>query len=53
MDPSHVDAYYRRALGYLGQGKTAEAKADFQKVVELQPDGEMATMAKKALEQIK
>jgi len=52
-DPKYVDAYYRRALGYLGQGKTAEAKADFQKVLELQPDGEMATMSRKALEQIK
>ena len=52
LDPKHVDAYYRRGLAYLGQGKTAEAKADFQKVVELQPDGEMATMSKKALEQL-
>ena len=52
-DPGYVDAYYRRALAYLGQGQTAEAKADFQKVVELQPDGEMATMSKKALEQLK
>ena len=51
-DPSHVDAYYRRALAYLGQGKSAEAKADFQKVVELAPGGEMGTMAKKALEQL-
>lgn len=53
LDASHVDAYYRRALGYLGQGKTAEARADFQKVVELQPGGEMATMSQKALDQIK
>jgi tetratricopeptide (TPR) repeat protein len=52
-DPAHVDAYYRRALAYLGQGKPAEAKADLQKVVELQPDGEMGAMAKKALEQLK
>ena len=52
-DPAHVDAYYRRALAYLGQGKSAEAKADLQKVVELQPDGEMSAMAKKALEQLK
>ena len=51
-DPKYVDAYYRRALGYLGQGNTVEARADFQKVVELQPEGEMATMSKKALEQI-
>ncbi len=53
VDPAYVDAYYRRALGYLGEGKTAEAKADFQKVVELQPEGEMAKMSRKALEQIK
>jgi tetratricopeptide (TPR) repeat protein len=53
VDPKYVDAYYRRALGFLGQGKTAEARADFQKVVELQPEGDMATMSKKALEQIK
>lgn len=52
-DATYVDAYYRRALAYLGQGQMAEAKADFQKVVELQPDGEMATMSKKALEQLK
>jgi tetratricopeptide (TPR) repeat protein len=52
-DPAHVDAYYRRALAYLGQGKSAEAKTDLQKVVELQPDGEMGAAAKKALEQIK
>jgi tetratricopeptide (TPR) repeat protein len=51
-DPSHVDAYYRRGLAYLGQGQSAEAKADFQKVVELAPGGEMGTMAKKALEQL-
>jgi tetratricopeptide (TPR) repeat protein len=52
-DPAHVDAYYRRALAYLGQGKTAEAKADFQKVVELQADGEMGAASKKALDQLK
>jgi len=52
-DPTHVDAYYRRALSYLGQGKSAEAKADLQKVVELSPDSEMGAAAKKALEQLK
>ena len=52
-DATYVDAYYRRALAYLGQGQMAEAKVDFQKVVELQPDGEMATMSTKALEQLK
>jgi tetratricopeptide (TPR) repeat protein len=53
LDPASVDAYYRRALAHLGLGHTAEARADFQKVIELQPDGEMATMSKKALEQLK
>jgi tetratricopeptide (TPR) repeat protein len=53
VDPTYVDAYYRRALTYLGQGKNEEAKADFQKVVELAPEGEMASMSRKALEQIK
>ena len=53
IDPTYVDAYYRRALGYLGQGKMAEAKADFKKVVELQPEGDMAAMSRKALEQLK
>lgn len=52
-DPAYVDAYYRRALARLGQGQMAEAKADFQKVVELQPDSEMGTASKKALEQLK
>lgn len=52
-DPAYVDAYYRRALAYLGQGQTAEARTDFQKVIELQPDGEMAKLARKALEQLK
>jgi tetratricopeptide (TPR) repeat protein len=52
-DQAYVDAYYRRALAYLGQGQMAEAKGDFQKVVALQPDGEMATMSRKALEQLK
>jgi len=52
-DPAATDAYYRRALAHLGLGQAAEAKADFLKVVELQPEGEMATMAKKALESLK
>jgi tetratricopeptide (TPR) repeat protein len=52
VDPSYVDAYYRRALGYLGQGQNEEAKADFNKVIELQPDSQMGEMSKKALAQI-
>ncbi len=53
LDPSHVDAYYRRALAGLGLGRNTEARADFQKVIELQPEGSMAELSRKALEQIK
>ena len=34
-NPSLADAYYYRGLVYLNQNKTAEAKADFQKLLEL------------------
>ncbi len=53
LDPKHVDAYYRRGLTYLGQSKNDEAKADFQKVLELEPEGDMAKMSRKALDAIK
>ena len=53
VDPSYVDGYFQRGLAYLGQQKTAEAKADFQKVVELAPSGPQAETAKKALQQLK
>lgn len=53
LDPSYVDGYFQRGLAYLGTGKTAEAKADFKKVVELGPTSPQAETAKKALEQLK
>ena len=53
VDPSYVDGYFQRGLAYLGQQKTAEAKADFQKVIELAPAGPKAETARKALQQIK
>lgn len=53
LDPSYVDGYFQRGLAYLGQGKAAEARADFTKVVELAPTSAQAETAKKALEQIK
>lgn len=52
VDDAYADAYYRRALANLGLGKTAECKADFQKVLQLDPAGAMAEMAKKALDQL-
>jgi tetratricopeptide (TPR) repeat protein len=53
VDAGYVDGYMQRGLTYLGMGKTAEAKADFQKVIELAPDGPNAELAKKALESLK
>lgn len=36
-NPQLANAYYYRALAYVGLNKSAEAKADFQKVLELDP----------------
>lgn len=52
-DPKIVEAYYYRGLAQVGLGKLAEAKADMQKVVELEPTGPNADKAKKALEGLK
>lgn len=53
VDPAYVDGYFQRGMTYFGMHKLAEAKADFQKVVELAPDGPQAETAKKVLEQLK
>lgn len=53
VDPAYADGYFRRGLAYMGVGKMAEAKADLNKLIELQPTGPQADLAKKALEQIK
>lgn len=52
-DPKIVEAYYWRGIAYVQQQKMAEAKADMQKVVELDPTGANGEKAKKALEQMK
>ena len=52
-DPKIVEAYYWRGVSYVQQQKLAEAKADMQKVVELDPAGPNGEKAKKALEQLK
>lgn len=52
LDPAYVDGYYRRALAYLQLGKTAECRGDFERVLELAPEGAQAEMARKALKQI-
>jgi tetratricopeptide (TPR) repeat protein len=53
LDPAYADGYFRRGLAYIGLGKVAEAKADLNKLLELQPDGPQADLAKKALAQMK
>jgi tetratricopeptide (TPR) repeat protein len=49
VDPAFIDGYYQRALAYLQAGKLEESKADFRKVLELQPEGPQAETARKAL----
>jgi tetratricopeptide (TPR) repeat protein len=53
LDAAYADGYFRRGLAYLQLGKTAEAKADLQKFVELAPTGAEADLARKALTQLK
>jgi len=53
VDPSYVNGYYQLALANLNKGDLEEAKKNFQKVIELAPESEKATLAKKILENIK
>jgi tetratricopeptide (TPR) repeat protein len=53
LDAAYADGYFRRGLAYLQLGKTAEAKSDLQKFVELTPTGPEADLARKALTQLK
>ena len=53
LDAAYVDGYLQRALTYLGRQKVAEARADFQKVVELSPQSPQAEVARKALASLK
>jgi tetratricopeptide (TPR) repeat protein len=53
LDPAYADGYFRRGLAYLGAGKAAEAKADLNKYLELEPTGAQADLARKAVAQIK
>jgi hypothetical protein len=51
-DPAHVDAHFRRALGLLALGRSKEARADFETVLELSPEGPAAEKARKALAEL-
>lgn len=52
-NPSLPDAYYYRALCYLNQGKNAEAKADLQKLLQLDPGSKYAKDAQEFLKDLK
>lgn len=53
LDPNYVKGYYQLALANLNKGDMEEAKKNFQKVIELAPESEDASLARKLLEQIK
>jgi len=52
LAPDYVDGYYQRALTYFGAQKYAECRADFEKVLELSPEGPQADTAKQVLGQL-
>jgi Flp pilus assembly protein TadD len=51
-NPSLPDPYYYRGLVYLNLGKTAEAKADLQKLLELDPNHRNAAEARDFLKSL-
>jgi len=52
-NPSLADAYYYRALVYLNQDKKPQAKADLQKLLELDPNNKYAKDAAEMLKDLK
>jgi tetratricopeptide (TPR) repeat protein len=52
-NPSLADAYYYRALVLLNQSKNDQAKADLQKLLQLEPDSKYAKDAKEMLKDLK
>jgi tetratricopeptide (TPR) repeat protein len=51
-NPSMAEAYYYRGLVYLNMNKTAEAKADFQKLLEIDPKNQYADDAREFLKSL-
>jgi Tfp pilus assembly protein PilF len=52
QDPNHAEAHFRRALGLLALGRPGEARAGFERVLELKPGSPAAEKARQALEQL-
>ncbi len=53
VDSSYVNGYYQLALANLNKNDLEEAKKNFQKVIELEPESEKAALSRKMLENIK
>ena len=52
-NPSLADAYYYRAMVYLNKSQNAQAKADLNKLLELDPGSKFAKDAKDFLKELK
>lgn len=52
QNPTLADAYYYRALAYLGSNKTAEAVADFRKSIEVDANHSNAKEAKEFIAEL-
>jgi len=52
-NPNLADAYYYRAMVYLNKSQNPQAKADLQKLLELEPDSKFAKDAKEFLKELK
>jgi hypothetical protein len=52
LDPTHVVGHYRRALGLLALGRTEDARAGFERVLGLSPEGPLAGKARQAVEEL-
>jgi tetratricopeptide (TPR) repeat protein len=52
-NPSLADAYYYRAMVYLNKSQNAQAKADLNKLLELDPNSKFAKDAKDFLKELK
>ena len=52
-NPSLADVYYYRAMVYLNKQQNPQAKADLQKLLELDPNNKFAKDAKDFLKELK
>ena len=50
--PDHADGYYYRGLALLAKNKMADAKVDFKKVLELDPNGQFASDCREFLKSL-